>query len=55
MSRVDEIQKQAKSMIPGSSREDMLGFYFPLPPLEEQEEIVKKVEELLPLCISVIK
>lgn len=49
MSRVDEIQKQAKSMIPGISREDMLGFYFPLPPLEEQEEIVKKVEELLPL------
>lgn len=50
MSRVDEIQKQAISMISGISREDMLGFYFPLPPLEEQEEIVKKVEELLPLC-----
>lgn len=50
MSRVDEIQKQAKSMIHGISREDMLGFYFPLPPLEEQEEIVKKVEELMELC-----
>ena len=53
MSRVDEIQKQAKSMIPGISREDMIGFYFPLPPLEEQEEIVKKVEELLPLCKNI--
>ena len=50
MSRIDEIQKQAKSMIPGISRDDMLGFEFPLPPLEEQEEIVKKGEELLPLC-----
>lgn len=50
MGRVDEIQKQAKSMIPGISREDMLGFEFPLPPLEEQEAIVEKVEELLPLC-----
>lgn len=37
-------------MIPGISREDMLGFYFPLPLLEEHEEIVKKVEELLELC-----
>ena len=31
---------------------DKLGsIMIPLPPLEEQEEIVKKVEELLPFCI----
>ena len=30
---------------------DKLGsIMIPLPPLEEQEEIVKKLEELLPLC-----
>ena len=28
----------------------MRNFIFPLPPLEEQEEIVELVEELLPLC-----
>ncbi|MDL0096154.1 restriction endonuclease subunit S [Campylobacter vicugnae] len=49
ISRVDKIQKQAKSMIPGISREDMLGFLFPLPPLAVQNAIVAKLEEVLPL------
>ncbi|WP_096023353.1 restriction endonuclease subunit S [Campylobacter lanienae] len=49
ISRVDKIQKQAKSMIPGISREDMLGFLFPLPPLVVQNAIVAKLEEVLPL------
>ena len=49
ISRVDKIQRQAKSMIPGISREDMLGFLFPLPPLAVQNAIVAKLEEVLPL------
>lgn len=49
MSRIDEIQKHAKSMIPGISREDMLGFEFPLPPLSIQNAIVAKLEQVLPL------
>lgn len=49
MSRIDEIQKHAKSMIPGISREDMLGFEFPLPPLSVQNAIVAKLEQVLPL------
>ena len=48
ISRVDKIQRQAKSMIPGISREDMLGFLFPLPPLAVQNAIVAKLEEVLP-------
>ena len=36
-------------MIPGISREDMLGFLFPLPPLAVQNAIVAKLEEVLPL------
>lgn len=35
---------------PNISREKIIKTLIPLPPLEEQEEIVKKLEELLPLC-----
>ena len=35
---------------PSINTTDVDNFVYPLPPLEEQEEIVKKVEELLPLC-----
>ena len=36
--------------MPRLGTEDGKKAFVPLPPLEEQEEIVKKVEELLPLC-----
>ena len=44
---VYELDKKAKSIIPGISREDILTAPFPLPPLAEQHRIVQKIEELL--------
>ena len=43
---VDELNLQAKSLIPGISRDDVLNMLCPLPPLLEQENIVKRCSHL---------
>ena len=47
---VTQLISQAKSMIPGISRNDVTSLLFPLPPYAEQRRIVAKVEKLLALC-----
>ena len=46
---VAALKAQARSMIPGISRDMLLFTPFPLPPLAEQERIVAKLDEVLPL------
>jgi type I restriction enzyme, S subunit len=46
----EELQGQARSLIPGISREDVENFVFPLAPLAEQRRIVAKIDELMALC-----
>lgn len=44
---VDELKRNAKSLIPGIERSDILNMDVPLPPIEEQQRIVERVEELM--------
>lgn len=46
---VSTLKAQAKSMIPGISRDMLLRSPLPLPPLAEQERIISKLDEVLPL------
>ena len=43
---IQELQKQANSMIPGISRDTLLNALVPLPPLIEQARIVSKIKQL---------
>ena len=48
-SHILRLEHRAKSIIPGISREDILSVLFALPPIAEQQRIVAKIEELMPL------
>lgn len=48
------IRANAKSAIPGIDRKIILNLIIPLPPFEEQQRIVEQLDELLPLCDSLI-
>ena len=47
MSYIAELQRKAKSMIPGISRDDVLQTLFPIPPLNEQQRIIQKLSKIM--------
>lgn len=40
---INNVKQKAKGLIPGISREDITNLYFLIPPLKEQERILKRV------------
>ena len=46
-SKIETLQAQAKSMIPGISRADIENALIPIPPLKEQKQIVNKIHQIL--------
>ena len=52
---VDTLKQQAKSMIPGIERKNIIEAPISLPPVNEQRRIVSRLNELLPLCEALEK
>ena len=52
-SYLTELQRKAKSMIPGISRDDVLQILCPIPPLNEQIRIIQQIESLFDLLSKI--
>ena len=47
---LSKLKANARSIIPGIDRKTILNLLIPLPPIEEQQRIVERLEVMLPLC-----